>query len=324
MNKNKVQKILDRLSSFDEQTSKSLTSFEKEVDLLSKKVKEEVTLKTLDSVNAEISKLRKLFDLSPVLSSVKEMKKEFGKMGSEMGEEMASQYTEVCDKIDSTLQKIDSANEKLSSLSKFFSTIESRISSIEGSNSVKNIEKKVDDITSRISGDHESFVKDITSIKKTSSTFKKEIDDKIIKTSKDSEEAKKLIEEFRLDILNKIANIGGGSMNRQILIGGVNYLTRYTDLNFIAGAGITITAANDDTNRRVNLTIISSGSSSFETPVGTVDDSNLTFTVSNTPKYIIVNGAQYVVGTGLYASYSAPTITLTSAVGTGGFIRSAY
>ncbi len=61
-----------------------------------------------------------------------------------------------------------------------------------------------------------------------------------------------------------------------------------------------------------------------ETPTGAIDDSNVTFTVVHQPLYIIVNGAQYTVGTGLYASYLAGTITLTSAVGTGGFITSFY
>ena len=61
-----------------------------------------------------------------------------------------------------------------------------------------------------------------------------------------------------------------------------------------------------------------------ETPTGTVDDSNTSFTVSNEPLYIVINGAQYVAGTGTFTSYAAGTITLSSAVGTGGFIRSFY
>lgn len=60
----------------------------------------------------------------------------------------------------------------------------------------------------------------------------------------------------------------------------------------------------------------------FETPTGTVDDSNVDFTVSNEPKYVIVNGAVYFDGAGY--SYSGGTITLNAPVGTGGFIRSAY
>lgn len=61
---------------------------------------------------------------------------------------------------------------------------------------------------------------------------------------------------------------------------------------------------------------------SIETPTGTVDDSNVDFTVSNEPKYIVVNGAQYFSGAGY--TYLAGTITLDNPVGTGGFIRSVY
>lgn len=61
-----------------------------------------------------------------------------------------------------------------------------------------------------------------------------------------------------------------------------------------------------------------------ETPTGTIDDSNTTFIVAHEPFYINVNGADYFVGTGSYSSYAAGTITLSSAVGTGGFIRSIY
>lgn len=63
---------------------------------------------------------------------------------------------------------------------------------------------------------------------------------------------------------------------------------------------------------------------SVEEPDGTVDDVNLEFTVENEPLYIVVNGAQYFVGTGAYQSYDAGVITLAYPVGTGGFIRSVY
>jgi len=61
-----------------------------------------------------------------------------------------------------------------------------------------------------------------------------------------------------------------------------------------------------------------------EVPSGTVDDSNVSFSVAHEPLYIVVNGSTYAQGDGLYTSYSSGTITLAAAVGTGGFIRSYY
>lgn len=120
---------------------------------------------------------------------------------------------------------------------------------------------------------------------------------------------------------------GGGNANRNIQVNSVNVLTPYTDINLIAGTGITITTVANNTTKYADMTITATGSGSqltAETPTGTVDDSNVTFTVVHQPLYIVVNGAQYTVGTGLYSSYVAGTITLSSPVGTGGFIVSFY
>lgn len=66
------------------------------------------------------------------------------------------------------------------------------------------------------------------------------------------------------------------------------------------------------------------GTLTAETPTGTVNDTNTSFTVVNTPKFIAVNGAIYRAGEGIFTSFSGGTITLSSAVGTGGFITSWY
>lgn len=60
----------------------------------------------------------------------------------------------------------------------------------------------------------------------------------------------------------------------------------------------------------------------YETPSGTVNDSNVMFTVTRIPLYIVVNGVQYFEGQGY--SRSGLTLTLDNAVGTDGFIRSAF
>lgn len=191
----------------------------------------------------------------------------------------------------------------------------------EAKKELKDFSSKTSDILDKAREDFKSDIRSMTS--ESSAASKRSVQD--IKSR--LEELSKDIEKSRQEFNLRIAGLGGGSMNRQILVGGVNPLTRYTDYNIIAGAGITITTANDDANRRVNLTITSNGGGggiSYETPVGTVDDSNVTFTVSHTPLYIVVNGAQYLAGTGTFTSYLAGTITLSSGVGTGGFIRSAY
>lgn len=61
-----------------------------------------------------------------------------------------------------------------------------------------------------------------------------------------------------------------------------------------------------------------------EIPTGTIDDTNVSFTVLHIPLYIVVNGAAYLVGQGMYSSFGGGIITLTAPVGVGGFITSFY
>ena len=89
----------------------------------------------------------------------------------------------------------------------------------------------------------------------------------------------------------------------------------------VAGANVTITRT---AGGKRSIAATAGGGVSWEIPVGTVDDSNTTFTVANEPAFILVNGGIYRVGNGIYASYAGGTITLASPIGTGGFIVSAY
>lgn len=96
------------------------------------------------------------------------------------------------------------------------------------------------------------------------------------------------IAQMRIEFLSRIANLGGGAMNRQIKIEGTDYLKRYTDINLI-GSGVTITAANNDTQKRVDITFTASGSG-YQIPVsGNVDGMNQTFTFATAPTVIVVD-----------------------------------
>lgn len=55
---------------------------------------------------------------------------------------------------------------------------------------------------------------------------------------------------------------------------------------------------------------------------GDVNDSNVTFTFTEEPTYIIIRGVIYPKETGIYNwTWSSPTATLAAPVGTGGFIQ---
>lgn len=114
---------------------------------------------------------------------------------------------------------------------------------------------------------------------------------------------------------------GGGLMHSPITVrqGG----TRFEGVSeIVIGANLTATRTPNGISIAGENGGGGGGNINFETPSGTVNDSNVTFTVANEPLYLVVNGAQIFEGAGY--SYSGGTITLDNAIGTGGFIRSAY
>ena len=65
---------------------------------------------------------------------------------------------------------------------------------------------------------------------------------------------------------------------------------------------------------------IGSAGATYETPTGTVNSSNTTFTVTATPLFVIVDGVTYFENNG----YTLSGLTVTTSVPPTGFIRSAY
>lgn len=85
-----------------------------------------------------------------------------------------------------------------------------------------------------------------------------------------------------------------------------------------AGSGITLTAKSDG-----GFTVSATGATiASETPVGAVDGSNVSFTVSNTPLFIIADSQFRVSGQGY--TYVAPTVTMDALIPPVQFLRSYY
>ncbi len=89
------------------------------------------------------------------------------------------------------------------------------------------------------------------------------------------------------DLLNKlrleIASHGGGSMNRQIRVAGVDVLKSYTDINLI-GSGVTITAANNNITKRTDITFTGSAGG-----VTSVSNSDGSLTISPTTGAVVAS-----------------------------------
>lgn len=93
----------------------------------------------------------------------------------------------------------------------------------------------------------------------------------------------------------------------------------YLISKIIAGSGIAIDQNNIGGNE--SLTIRATGSFSEIAVTGTINDSNVGFSASSTPTYVIINGIWYKsTGGAITWTYVGTTLTLSSPVGTGGTI----
>lgn len=121
---------------------------------------------------------------------------------------------------------------------------------------IKSLSEKINSLPSQ-DGLKKILLAEIKSIESRLVDFVKKSD---IKEAKDfSAKIESLTEEIA--IVKRMSN-RGGSINRQNFVGGTNPLTKYTDINWKAGTNITLTTANDEANKRVNITITGSGGGS--------------------------------------------------------------
>lgn len=72
---------------------------------------------------------------------------------------------------------------------------------------------------------------------------------------------KQVLDTLRPEVLGRVSGNRGGSMNRKITFNGTDSLTRYTDINYKAGSNVTLSVANNDTTKQVDVTISATGGS---------------------------------------------------------------
>ena len=313
MKKNKLQKILNVLT--PDETAVDFKVFDEQVGKLKSQLKEKITVKTLDDVNSQLDKFRKRIDLDPLLETIKKIEEGFSKKADELEDELEEKVKEL----------------------------EGLISNNENSGSEKNslLKLDIDELQSQLSGlevirknDVEGFKQNIESVQQMSASINKTIGELTINLTdtgksitESKSEAKKEIktlqdslETLRKELLNRINSIqlGGGSMNRKITFGGVNYLTRYTDINFKAGGTITYTIAQNNQTKMVDVTITATGgtggsvrvieSVSIDTVAGATAGTDYVFLVTGTTKITLPTA---VGNTNLYTIKNVGTGVVT-------------
>src|SRR3990167_1293004 len=283
MKKNKLQKIIAKLKTGLEPLE-SVDQLESDITLLTRKLHRKVEAKSLDSVNETLNRFRNEIDLKPILNSLEELKSGTQGVYQELGDKLKGRADEL----------FASAKNALLRLQEYQSGLDSQKSEI---NSLwANFEASGTNVKA-MSDSQGSLKADLTSLGQNLTKLSKDLTDKIDLTGKGTGkvetgllEVQDNLKKFRAEFLNLLGNIGGGAMNRQNFIGGVDPLTKYTDINWKAGAGTTLTYANNDTTKKVDITITGSAGSGITRQIQTTIISSVMAGLSGVDQGTLANG----------------------------------
>lgn len=247
-------------------------------------------------------------DIKPLISMMGKIKKHFDAKNESMSSEMSDKFEDIRNFITETEEKLSASSQKESaSLLKELRSVKEELGStsadLENTKGISGIElktlkeglssveKEVTQIMSVLGDDLEkremsqgSVTQELSTIKTKLTSLEKELESKLKETNKDF-----------IDRVSRIeSSIGGGSMNRQIKVGGVDVLKSYTDINLIGGTGVTITSTNDNTDKNRDITFTASGFSPSAPTSGTVNGTNTTFVFTSAPALICVDQGRFM------------------------------
>lgn len=281
----KLKQILNVLS--PDGTQVDFAEFDSAIGKLKDGLKQKVQAKTLDDVNAQLDAFRKRVDLAPLQQAIRNLETKT--------EERTKNLVTILDEEVSKFETLSQGNDGL------------RKQEIEGATG--NIDKlrfDLDSLTLQKDGEVKKITDQLASlpdygkqIEATFSTVQARVDELSRRKYATPEEITSLtdtLEALRKDLTNRINNIprGGGSMNRNIAIGGnVTALSPFTDINLKAGANVTITYAANQVTGYMDVTIAATGGGGgggITRSVNTVAISTLAGSVATTDYVYLCSG----------------------------------
>lgn len=229
--KQKLQRLLKVLT--PDNTLPDFSAFDAQVLKLKESLKNKITISTLETVSVELEKFKKKLNLEPLVSEMSNLNSSF--------------------------------NEKITALNKL---LEQKVLEMK-SGDIDKLTAEMTDIQGQISflGQNQTKLRkslpDLTDIEDRISEVTLELGDRVtVLEEEEPQEVKdwqSVIDKLRIELMRRLNNIGGGSMNRHINFNGTDFLTKYTDINYKAGSNVTFTIANNNATHMVDVTISSTG-----------------------------------------------------------------
>lgn len=250
-NKAKLREILAILS--PDGTVADFKAFDEGVDKLKSGLKQKIQAKTLEDVNGQLRRVKDGMNLEPLLTAIKDIDKNFDTRIQQVASALADEVSKFDD-----LSKAE-REENTGKLA-------------ESSGLVVSLRNELDTLKTQKDkemGDVIEALKGIPSLRADNETTFNEIKTRLDALEVPDEEEPDLItpvvnrvEEVRSELISKIASTNHGDhANRNIgVAGNTSVLSKYTDINLIAGANVTITPVPNTTTKYTDITIAASGS----------------------------------------------------------------
>lgn len=138
-------------------------------------------------------------------------------------------------------------------------------------------------------------------IQQTFSPFEEDLNKTKERIASTDENLRKNLESLKNEMLTRISSTGGGSMNRQIRVEGVDVLTKYTDIN-IYGVTSSVISSVDATRKWVNIGIPAGTGGGGGGGISSVLSGTGILVDNTTPSTPIVSLGNTSVVTGTYGS----------------------
>lgn len=304
--KQTLNKLLNILS--PDATQVDFSDFDSQISSLKNNLKEKITVKTLANVQVQLERFKAKLDFQPLIQSVHSIIASFENESQRLSDLIEQKTLELQG---ADLSRMKDVKTEISDLKFQLSTLE-EVRKLDIEHLQSSI-PSLQDIESRFGESMIELSARLDALEEAEAVAPQEI--------KDWQE---IITNLRTELMNRIASLGGGSMNRQIFVGGVDPLLKYTDINFKAGSNVTITYQNNETTKRVDVTIASSGGGGGSTRVITsITLSQTAGSTSGTDYVYLCSGTltltlpTTVSNTNLYTIKNIGTGTITIAT-TGG------
>lgn len=273
--KEKLKQLLYNFTGTDQTLVAGFKAFDDGVAKLKDQLQENIKVSTLKKVNDNLKGFQEKIDFQPLIDSFAELK-------TIIQTREESLKTELQNSVDFFNKELKD-NKQISG-ERF----------LELTDNIDNIQTELAEIYSRKAPDVPDFMPQINAVE---NKLQNLILNAQEQDKKDDQETKqqitdleKLVKELRLELINKINNKGGGSINRQILIGGVDPLTKYTDINFKAGTNVTISYQNNNTTKKVDITFSATGGGGSTRSINSVAVSTIAGSASGTDYVYLCSG----------------------------------